>query len=258
MSCHKTDPDNCTRKHLYPPASNGVINGVFVPSGYTLGVCGDHLYASGSASDHRSVSYACSTHTYYACQTPSTSSHASHSLQASCSSTDSNGNYCTLRNFYACGAHTHRYPTTMTTCSQCYTSYEVGSSAAHSHRSISYPCSTHTYYACQTPSTSSHALVLSCSETSNGNTCTNTSGYYACAPHSHTYPAPPPPAQTWPTCTACNASYNPNSTYHVNLHRPRTCRFSGCGNSWRACSIEGWAPYCNNAYRKSKGWKCGE
>ena len=103
----------------------------------------------------------------------------------------------------------------------------------------------------------SHRYISSCSETENGNTCTNTSGYYACAPHSHTYPAPPPPAQTWPTCTACNASYNPNSTYHVNLHRPRECRFSGCGNSWHACSIAGWSPPCNNAYRKSKGWKCG-
>ena len=103
----------------------------------------------------------------------------------------------------------------------------------------------------------SHRYISSCSETENGNTCTNTSGYYACAPHSHTYPAPPPPAQTWPTCTACNASYNPNSTYHVNLHRPRECRFSGCGNSWHACSISGWSPPCNNAYRKSKGWKCG-
>ena len=59
--------------------------------------------------------------------------------------------------------------------------------------------------------------------------------------------------------TTCSAghSYNPNSTYAVNLHRDRTCRFSGCGNSWQACSISGWSPLCNNAYRKSKGWKCG-
>ena len=114
----------------------------------------------------------------------------------------------------ACGVHT----------------IEPGSSAAHSHRYIS-----------------------SCSETENGNTCTNTSSYYACAPHSHSYPA-------MVTCAAGH-SYredHPNRAYLDNLHRPRTCRFSGCGNSWRACSIEGWAPLCNNAYRKSKGWKCGE
>ena len=58
-------------------------------------------------------------------------------------------------------------------------------------------------------------------------------------------------------CTACNQPYNPNSTYHVNLHRLRECRFSGCGNSWHACSISGWSPPCNNPYRKSKGWNCG-
>ena len=67
----------------------------------------------------------------------------------------------------------------------------------------------------------------------------------------------PPPKPSGTTCSACNVSYNPNSTYHVNLHRVRECRFSGCGNTWQACSIDGWSPLCNNAYRKSKGWNCG-
>ena len=62
-------------------------------------------------------------------------------------------------------------------------------------------------------------------------------------------------------CDECGESYpadHPNVEYLNNLHRERTCRFSGCGNSWHACSIVGWSPLCNNPYRKSKGWKCGE
>ena len=64
------------------------------------------------------------------------------------------------------------------------------------------------------------------------------------------------------TCSA-NSSHSypanhPNVGYLNDLHRSRTCRFSGCGNSWHACSIEGWSPYCNNPYRKRNGWKCGE
>ena len=98
----------------------------------------------------------------------------------------------------------------------------------------------------------SHRYISSCSETENGNTCTNTSGYYACAPHSHTYPA----------MVSCAAGHSyredhPNRSYLDNYHRTRECRFSGCSNSWQAC-VNGWtAPPCNNAYRKSKGWKCG-
>ncbi|MDE0016628.1 MAG: hypothetical protein OXU51_10600 [Candidatus Poribacteria bacterium] len=48
--------------------------------------------------------------TYHACGEHETSVSGDHSLQASCSSTDSNGNSCTVTNFYACGSHTHSYP----------------------------------------------------------------------------------------------------------------------------------------------------
>ncbi|MDE0399408.1 MAG: hypothetical protein OXL96_16560, partial [Candidatus Poribacteria bacterium] len=48
--------------------------------------------------------------TYHACGVHETSVSGDHSLQASCSSTDSNGNYCTVTNFYACDSHTHSYP----------------------------------------------------------------------------------------------------------------------------------------------------
>ena len=40
----------------------------------------------------------------------STSASGDHSLQASCSSTDANGNTCTATSFYACSSHTHSYP----------------------------------------------------------------------------------------------------------------------------------------------------
>ena len=49
--------------------------------------------------------------TYHACREHETSVSGDHSLQASCSSTNSNGNYCTVKNFYACDSHTHSYPT---------------------------------------------------------------------------------------------------------------------------------------------------
>ena len=129
-SCH-SDPANCTRKHLHLSNTSGgtVINGVFVPAGYSVGTCGEHLYASGSASDHAWGTPSCgnSAHADYLCQITASdhewvsescpSSHAryecdgtDHSLQASCSSTDSNGNSCTVTNFYACDSHTHSYP----------------------------------------------------------------------------------------------------------------------------------------------------
>ena len=132
----------------------------------------------------------------------------------------------------------------------CGHTYDPNSSAANNHRSISYACSTHTYYACQTPSTSSHAWVSSCSETENGNTCTNSSGYYACAPHSHSYPSsspvytppssptptptPTPPSSTTVACggasyTGCSGAPS-RTAHHVPL-----CS-NGCGNGYWTCS----------------------
>ena len=48
--------------------------------------------------------------TYHACGEHETSVSGDHSLQASCTSTDSNGNTCTVTSFYACDSHTHAYP----------------------------------------------------------------------------------------------------------------------------------------------------
>lgn len=189
--------------------------------------------------------------------------HPGNHIEVSCP--QENGVYCSYNSYYKCSPHTHAYlssttsnsgysgnsgngnngnndnsnpPPMMTTCSECNTSYETGSSSAYSHRHIS-----------------------SCSETdANGNTCNNTSSYYACSPHSHTYPAPPPPST--PAMESCDAGHtyrsnHPNRTYLDNFHRTRTCRFSGCSNTWQAC-VDGWtAPLCNNPYRKRNGWNCG-
>ena len=86
-SCH-SEADNCTRKHLHikttpeSSESGSVINGVFVPAGYSVGACGEHMYAS----DVSSASH--------------------HSLQASCP-TDSR---CISTNFYQCQHTEHEYP----------------------------------------------------------------------------------------------------------------------------------------------------
>ena len=123
--------------------------------------------------------------------------------------------------------------------------------ASGNHQSVNYACGSHSYYACQTPSTSSHSLQASCSSTKNGSACTVTS-FYACQSHTHVYPAPPPP----PTATCANGhTYNPNSTYAKNYHRTRTCRYSECGRQWQKCTTP-ITPICNKPYRKRNGLRC--
>ena len=130
---------------------------------------------------------------------------------------------------------------------------EHETSVSGDHSNGTYTCGSHSGYKCQ-ESHDHKTYISSCTSTdSYGNTCNNTSGYYECSQHTHSYPA----------MKSCDAGHSyradhPNVDYLNNLHRTRTCRFSGCGNSWQACSIVGWSPYCNNAYRKSQGWKCGE
>ena len=103
-SCH-SNPDNCDRSHLHlKPASEAssgdtVVNGYVIPAGYSVGACGEHLYSSGSASEHAEKTGACG-HTYYACL------QGDHDqLQASCS-TDTN---CISTNFYLCQHTSHTY-----------------------------------------------------------------------------------------------------------------------------------------------------
>ena len=62
--------------------------------------CGSHeTWQSG---DHFAAG--CGTSGHYSCDG------SDHSLQASCSVTNSNGDYCTVASFYACQSHMHQYP----------------------------------------------------------------------------------------------------------------------------------------------------
>ena len=128
-------------------------------------------------------------------------------------------------------------PDNSVTCSECGVSYDPGSSSAND-----------------------HSLQASCSSTDgNGNSCTVTS-FYACDGHSHSYPTPT--VSCWrssctasvssayehqvPPCSACGSSYwtcGTYASYSENQHRERTCRRSGCGNTWRRC--QGATPRCS-------------
>ena len=97
----------------------------------------------------------------------------------------------------------------------------------------------------------------------NGVSCSDGS-YTKCGSHTHSYPASKVrcPANGWTDCggssstahksSACSAGHTYwtcNSGVNVsrweNKHRTRTCRRSGCSNSWQAC-VDGWtAPRCN-------------
>ncbi len=68
-----------------------------------------------------------------------------HSLQASCTSTDSNGQYCTVSSFYACQSHTHVYPAPPAiSCGRSGCTQTVSSSTAHQ-----VTCSAgHQYWSC--------------------------------------------------------------------------------------------------------------
>ncbi len=72
----------------------------------SMHACGVH--ATSESGDHSWVTPACGdiTHAGYACQIGSTHTN----LQASCTVTNSNGDYCTVTSFYACQYHTHVYP----------------------------------------------------------------------------------------------------------------------------------------------------
>ena len=83
----------------YPPSSGGTP-----PS------AGNPPSGGGSNPPSGGGSNPAPTPSYHACGDHETSVSGDHSLQASCSSTDSNGNSCTVTNFYACGSHTHSYP----------------------------------------------------------------------------------------------------------------------------------------------------
>ena len=171
--------------------------------------------------------YACGVHT------AGSETGSNHSLQASCSETDSHGQSCTVSNYYACQSHTHQYPALITgACGHSYTS-----SASYNHRSET------------------------CPTDSNGNACTS-GAYYVCQSHTHQYPVPTISCgrsacqetvsstdEHRETCVSGHLYWSCKPS-HVHLHKTRTCRRSGCGQSWLLCTSV--KPNC----LVNSAWKC--
>lgn len=158
----------------------------------------------------------------HACGTHTTSVSGNHSLQASCSETDSYGQGCTVTSFYACQTHTHQYPALVSgACGHTYTS-----SNSYNHRSET------------------------CPTNSNGHSCTSGS-YYACQSHTHVYPRTcwrsacnevvNDAAEHKETCGSGAHSFwpgcpdlNVRSWHQRSYHELRNC--SRCGSQFRLCS----------------------
>ena len=104
--------------------------------------------------------------------------------------------------------------------------HETSESGDHSYGT--YTCGSHSGYACQ-ESNDHKTYISSCTSTnSDGNTCNNSSAYYECSQHSHTYP---------PSLVACGgASYTGCSgASSRTAHHVPSCS-SGCGNGYWTCS----------------------
>ena len=158
--------------------------------------------------------YACGVHSGDA------SLASSHSLQASCSETDSYGQGCTVTGFYKCQTHTHQYPALISgACGHTYTSDNA----------------------------SSHALQAGCLVTNaNGDGCTVT-GFYACGSHTHVYPVTclrsgcrQSVSNQWVhlvRCSTCSKKYWSCDPVGVGHHvTVRTCRRTGCGVTFTNCT----------------------
>ncbi len=164
------------------------------------------------------------TPVYHSCGIHQTHESGNHSLQASCSETDSQGQYCTETNYYACQSHTHQYPALISgACGHTYTSGNA----------------------------SSHAPQASCSSTNaNGHSCTVTS-FYNCQSHTHVYPrtcwrsdCPEIVSDAadhketcgsgahsfWPGCPDLNVRSWHQRSYHELINCSR------CGSQFRLCS----------------------
>ena len=114
-------------------------------------VSGSHSWVSSCTSSNSNGTctnssgyYACSPHShsyptpspsYHACGVHLSTASGDHSLQASCPSTDSNGNSCTVSSFYACDGHTHSYPSppppTTVSCGRSACTETVSSALEH-------------------------------------------------------------------------------------------------------------------------------
>ncbi len=153
------------------------------------------------------------TVSYHACGNHETSVSGDHSLQASCSSTDSNGNSCTVTSFYACDGHTHSYPVPTVVCpAHSWTS--CGGTVSHATT-----CgSGHTYYTCNPEAVSAHIghIAVVCPAHS-WTSCAGTVSHATTCGSGHTYYACNPSAVSW----------------HVTS---RTCTRPNCGSTYTNCT----------------------
>lgn len=162
---------------------------------------------------------------YQPCGDHTTAVSGDHSMQASCSRDPR----CIAQNFYYCQHSAHEYPTV-------------------SVRPCGHP----------TTAIGSHSWVTNCAYyNSAGDRCTNTSGYYRCTPHTHTYPdrSEPSvvcPADSWTNCggtTSHTATCTAGDSYYtcasLAWHQDRLCTrcsqtYQDCQNSASACQSNHW------------------
>ncbi len=175
------------------------------------------------------------TPTYHVCGVHEDWQSGDHSLQASCSVTDSHGQYCTVTNFYVCQYHTHQYPALISgACGHSYTS-----SASYNHR------------------------LETCPTNANGDSCTSGS-FYACQSHTHVYPQPKRTCwrtdcdvevsnsadhkafcgsgdhSYWPGCPDLNVKAWHQHSYHELRNCSRcTVQFRLCSNTDNSCIAGG-------------------
>ena len=206
------DPDVCSLTASHVPASEKSWKQKYVaPDGSVSQYPPtDNTPNCSSCTSHCSSPCRCSnsgtcngTVLYHPCSVHETSVSGDHSLQASCSSTDSNGNYCTVTNFYACDSHTHSYPAPPPTPPP-----PPPPEPEPPPPPSPTLCPANAWTGCG--STTSHAK-----------TCGGGHTYYTCNPSAVAYHAP-----------------------------SRTCRRSGCGNTWAQCQM---APSCNT-WTGNKCW----
>jgi len=188
--------------------------------------------------------------TYHACGIHRSSVSGDHSLQASCSETNSNGDRCTVTSFYACQSHTHRYPAPPPKTpdpppppkSACPADSWSKCGGSTSHAAT---CSAgHSYYTCASQAWHKDRTCTRCSQTYQD--CTNSSS--ACqSNHWHTDKAIAKikcGASGWTGCTTSVSSSSEHRTTCSGGHSYWTC---GTANDWhkdRTCTR------CSQTYQK--------
>ncbi len=248
-SCSVTNSngDTCTNGSDYYACTPHVHRFPAAPAPsdtYVTSPCG-HRHKKAEASSHASVSFSCGSHSYYACQPPSSSefsrhaygtlpcgSHSGYRCKAGRSHTEAqfcpskNGKACLIGTYYVCTRPSHKHVYPEVPAPSAVRQYACGHDTTHRRRR------------------SYHAWVSSCRMEYGPYSCQTSGGYYYCTPHEHRFVA---------TCSAGH-SYNPESESAENKHRVRTCRLRECRQTWQRCVRS--TPICNKPYRKRNGLRC--